>query len=210
MNRFFRICFLCVTGIIIFFSGMFFSSFLLVKKQEEAHERIEQIKYPKVISSEERSETVETAVIPVVDMNTEYVVIKENIITGETTESVEELPRQFSGMDREEIKSFFEEYQKCPTLEDREKGFVSASVEKYSVERLVIRKIYEPIELEERFYLRAEENYVVIYYADNRTVYMYTNICLDVLPDETKKQIEEGKMIETYESLYSFLESYTS
>jgi len=66
------------------------------------------------------------------------------------------------------------------------------------------------LQLQEKFFLKAEENYVVVYYGDKRTVYMYTNIRLDSLPEETRLEIEAVKEIDTYESLYSFLESYTS
>ena len=41
-------------------------------------------------------------------------------------------------------------------------------------------------------------------------MYMYTNIRLDSLPEETRAEIEAVKEIDTYESLYSFLESHTS
>ncbi|MBE5885475.1 MAG: hypothetical protein E7284_03625 [Lachnospiraceae bacterium] len=210
MNRFFRICFLCVAGAICFVAGMWFSTYLFVKNQNEIREKINiQQEMSEEIASDV-PQMLETAAVPTIDMNTEYVVIKENTITGETIESIEEIPQQFSGMSREELEEYFKEYEKCPVLDDREDGFVSATVESYSANRVVIKKVYEPIELEERFYLRAEENYVVIYYSDNSTVYMYTNISMNVLPEETRKEIEEGKEIESYESLYSFLESYTS
>ena len=73
-----------------------------------------------------------------------------------------------------------------------------------------MKKVYEHLHLEEKFYLKAEENYVVVYYGDNSTVYMYTNIRMDSLPEETRREIEACKEIDTYENLYSFLESYTS
>lgn len=210
MNRFFRICFLCVAGVVCFLAGMWFSTYLFVKNQNEIQDKINiQHEVSEEIASE-IPQMIETAAVSTIDMNTEYVIIKENTITGDSVEHVEEIPQQFAGMSREELEDYFEEYEKCPVLEDREDGFVSATIESYSSDRLVVKKIYEPIELEERFYLRAEENYVVIYYADNSTVYMYTNISMDMLPDETRQEIEEGKEIETYESLYSFLESYTS
>ena len=210
MNRFFRICFLCVAGAVMFFLGMWCSAYLEMKNTvEKAGETqiIDEIATPE---SEEEIPMVETAIIPTVDLNTEYIIIKENIITGETEELMEELPSRFVGMSRRELEEYFVDYAKCPVLKDREQGFINASVESYSPQKLVVKKTYEPLHLEEKFYLKAEENYVVVYYGDNSTVYMYTNIRMDSLPEETRAEIEACKEIDTYENLYSFLESYTS
>lgn len=210
MNRFFRICFLCVAGACLFMLGMWFSSYLFYKNEYFINEApIIQTEISE-ISTEETEPYVETTVNSSLDLNTEFVVIKENLVTGETEELVEELPSQFVGMSRSALEEYYEDYAKSPVLKDREAGFVSASVESYSAEKLVVKKIYEPLQLEEKFYLKAEENYVVVYYGDNSTVYTYTNIRLDSLPEETRKEIEAVKEIETYESLYSFLESHTS
>ncbi len=212
MNRFFRICFLCVAGVSLFFLGMWFSSYLFYKNELKLYETYpmqeENNNYSTEYSSER--ETVETTTNATVDMNTEFIVIKENLVTGDINEITEELPSQFVGMDRADLEEFYEDYAKSPVLKDREEGFISASVESYSPQKLVVKKIYEPLQLEEKFYLKAEENYVVVYYGDNSTVYMYTNIRVDSLPEQTREEIEKVKEIDTYDSLYSFLESYTS
>lgn len=212
MNRFFRICFLCVAGVSLFFLGMWFSSYLFYKNQLEIYEetpvRIENTKVSSELPSE--SPMVETGAYATVDLNTEFIIIKENLVTGEVSEITEELPSQFVGKSRTDLEEYYEDYALSPVLKDREEGFVSASVESYSPQKLVVKKIYEPLQLEEKFYLKAEENYVVVYYGDNSTVYMYTSIRLDSLPEETKAEIEAVKEVESYESLYSFLESHTS
>lgn len=210
MNRFFRICFLCVAGVCLFFAGMWFSSFLFYKNEYKNN-----MNYPAYTGSSEMTASepqpyVETAAGDTIDLDTEFVIIKENLVTGVSEELTEELPAQFVGMERGELEEYYEEYGKSPVLKDREEGFVSASVESYSPGRLVVKKVYEPLQLQEKFYLKSEENYVVVYYGDNSTVYMYTNIRLDSLPEETRAEIEAVKEIDTYESLYSFLESHTS
>lgn len=210
MKRFFRICFLCVAGVVVFCLGMWFSSYLNVK--DTLNPPSEPAKSEEIceIASEDTVLSVEAAVIPTVDMNTEYIIVKENIITGEVTSVNEDIPEQFVGMDREEIEDYLAIYALSPALDDREDGFVNAMVESYSAEQLIIKKVYEPLYLEECFYLRAEENYVVVYYGDNLTVYMYTGIRMDTLPENTREEIENCKKIDSHESLYSFLESYTS
>lgn len=210
MNRFFRICFLCVAGVVVFCLGMWFSSYLSVKDTINPPSEPEKSEEICEIASEDPVISVEATVIPTVDMNTEYIIVKENIITGEITTVHEDLPAQFVGMTRKEIEDYWSVYAMSPVLDDREDGFVNAMVDSYSAEQLIIKKVYEPLYLEECFYLRAEENYVVVYYGDNLTVYMYTGIRMDMLPENTRTEIENCKKIDSQESLYSFLESYTS
>ncbi len=212
MNRFFRICFLCVAGASLFFLGMWFSSYLFYKNEIKTYETGPSVEENKEIATEEYSDNpmVEATVSATVDMNTEFIIIKENLVTGDISEITEELPSQFVGMSRRALEEYYEDYALSPVLKDREEGFVSASVESYSPQKLVVKKVYEPLQLEEKFYLKAEENYVVVYYGDNSTVYMYTSIRVDSLPEETKAEIENIKEIDSYDSLYSFLESHTS
>jgi len=211
MNRFFRICFLCLAGACLFMAGMWLSSYLFYQNEFKGNDETYPVKEIYQESSEaEKLPSVETVSLSTVDLNTEFVVVKENLVTGTSEEIAEELPSQFVGMERNELEEYFENYLKSPVLKDREEGLTDAMVVTYSPEKLVVKKVYEPLQLQEKFYLKAEENYVVVYYGDNSTVYMYTNIRLDSLPEETRAEIEEIKEIESYESLYSFLESHTS
>lgn len=210
MTRFFRICFLCVAGACLFFAGMWFSSYLFYKNEYKTPDNPPVYIDQHSNISSENIPAVETVTNKTIDLSTEYIIVKENLVTGVAEEISETLPAQFVGMERSEVEAYFREYEKSPVLKDREEGFMSATVESYSPEKLVVKKVYEPLQLQEKFFLKAEENYVVVYYGDNRTVYMYTNIRLDSLPEETRLEIEDIKEIDTYESLYSFLESYTS
>lgn len=45
---------------------------------------------------------------------------------------------------------------------------------------------------------------------NKKTVYEYTDISLEGLPENLQKEIQNGKYIETLESLYGFLENYSS
>ncbi len=210
MNRFFRICFLCVAGALLFLAGMWYSSYLFEKNTEKIYGEIRTYEDVADDEPEDVIPMVEASLVPTLDFNTEFIVIKENAVTGESIEIAEELPSQFVGMSRKELDAYYDNYVKCPALNDREEGFVDARIESYSQQKLVVKKVYEPLYLEEKFYLKSEENYIVVYYADQITVYMYTGICMDHLPEETRLEIEAVKEIDSYESLYSFLESYTS
>ena len=60
------------------------------------------------------------------------------------------------------------------------------------------------------YYLKEFNGYVVVYLSDKKTVYEYTDISLEGLPENLQKEIQNGKYIETSENLYGFLENYSS
>ena len=63
---------------------------------------------------------------------------------------------------------------------------------------------------EDCYYLKARNGYVVVYLSDKKTAYEYTDILLSDLPENLQKEINNGKYIENAESLYGFLENYSS
>ena len=60
------------------------------------------------------------------------------------------------------------------------------------------------------FYLMVENNYVVVYLDDRQTVYMDTDILLTDLPSDVQQDIINVMFIPNEESLYNFLETYSS
>lgn len=63
---------------------------------------------------------------------------------------------------------------------------------------------------EDIYYLKEKNGFVVVYLSDGTTVYEYTNISVDTLPDTIKEQIITGKKVESMQELYGFLENYSS
>lgn len=205
MKTIYRICFVCCLAVLCVFAGMFMvvfvlkmNDYVLIEKQNLAELRTQQERIADV------SHTPQTA-----DFGTSYYIQHVNTLTGEEELIQETMPNSLVGADREETEQFIKEYNKAPALSDKEMGFVNAQLEEFSPEKIVVRKIYKPLE-KDVFYLKSEENFIVVYYSDLSTVYMYTDIIMDNLPEETQKEITEGKKIISLESLYSFLESYTS
>ena len=62
---------------------------------------------------------------------------------------------------------------------------------------------------EDCYYLKSLNGYVVVYLNDKKTVYEYTDIPLDGLPETLQQEIHNGKYVETSAALYGFLENYT-
>lgn len=64
--------------------------------------------------------------------------------------------------------------------------------------------------VEYSYYLVEEFGYVNIYRTDLETVYEYTDISIDDLPQELQDEICTGKGLTNEQELYDFLENYSS
>ena len=62
----------------------------------------------------------------------------------------------------------------------------------------------------ESYYLKELNGFVTVYLRDQKTIYEYTTIRVDNLPENVALQMKVGMVIDTTESLYSFLEGYSS
>lgn len=206
MQTFYRICLLCCLSLVSFFAGIgvfiFFilqNNYIIINKD--------------IYTTPQSKETVQAVEVTnypeKVDLATQYVVNHVDTVTGNEITEVENLPSALIGCDRKGVETFLAEYNKAPSLTDRQKGFVNMQLKEFSNHKIEIDKFYTPLE-EDVFYLKSEENFVVVYYSDLSTVYMYTDIVVDTLSEETRKELAEGKKITSLESLYSFLESSTS
>ncbi len=60
------------------------------------------------------------------------------------------------------------------------------------------------------YIVRATEHMLVVYLGDGQTVYMETGIRLETLDEDMKQKAIRGIGFKTPESLYDFLESYSS
>ena len=60
------------------------------------------------------------------------------------------------------------------------------------------------------YYLKDLNGYLAVYLQDGQTLYEYTDISVQELPEELQEEIISGKRIETTEELYGFLENYSS
>ena len=65
-------------------------------------------------------------------------------------------------------------------------------------------------EEEEGYYLRELHGFVAVYLSDKETVYEFTEIPVNDLPEEIQQEIATGKYIPTVKELYEFLENYSS
>lgn len=142
--------------------------------------------------------------------DTKYIIEEYDNDTKEIETIEQTIPAQYTGMTREILEKEIAQYEKAPSLSDLEKGFTSAQLMSFSKEQVVIRKVYYSGVSKEKFYIVAENNYITVYYADLNTIYLYTDILLEHLPEEVQQEIMDYKYVESEAELYNFLESYSS
>ena len=58
--------------------------------------------------------------------------------------------------------------------------------------------------------VKNRNGYVIVYLDDQTSIYEYTNIRVEELPEELQNEIREGKRLEGKDKLYGFLENYSS
>ncbi len=171
----------------------------------------EQVHDEKREEEEEPEQVIETAAadIPVVTADTRYLVELVDLNQGTVTESEEAVPVMYIGLNREELLEAISAYDKNPPLMEQEKGFETIELTSFSKDRVVVCKYYKEKE-PEGFYLMVADHFIVVYEEDRSTIYMNTDILLDLLPDSLQREIMEGKYVASEEELYLFLESYSS
>ena len=60
------------------------------------------------------------------------------------------------------------------------------------------------------YYLSELSGYVVVYEKDKKTIYEYTNILVEELPENIQIEILNGLKLENLQEVYGFLENYSS
>lgn len=142
--------------------------------------------------------------------DTEYVLEEMDILRNTTVETSWQIPHKYIGMNRESFLASMEVYAAHPPLSEIERGFVGLEVLSFSRERVVVRMDYRYVQPSESFYLAVSDNEVVVYLEDRSTVYINTGISLEDLPENLQLQIMDMLFVPDEETLYDFLETYSS
>ena len=83
------------------------------------------------------------------DCDTEYVILEQDLVTGQSLSLVQEIPAKYIGKTKEQLVSLLSQEEKAPSLRDRQKGIVSIRLSAFSGERVVVVKTYETAETSE-------------------------------------------------------------
>ena len=203
---------------VLFLGCVYFGSYYFISKYmtEPLVEKYNQVT-AKNEETEKETQTESDAAVFVdtneekrIDTYTKCVLESYDMTNFELHEERIPMPSEYIGLSREELVSYLQEYVKYPSDEDQGKCLTDIQLISFSEEEIIVRKSYKPEEIPETFYLMVENNLVNVYYKDKKTVYMYTDIVLDTLPEDVQSEIISIKYIRSPEELYNFLETYSS
>lgn len=223
-----RISLFCVAGLLGFAAGICSNAAylrLFYPNRETGQEpivRIEEITRENLQEKEPESvpaENIPAESVPadskqadVITCDTVFAIEEYDKNTEITALHEEEIPGKYIGMNREDFIDAMESYELSPPLEEQRRGLLSVEVLSFSGGKVLVRKSYQIVAEpeEEVFYLVSENHYITVYRQDMQSVYLYTDICVENLPEELQEEIIQRKLISGEADLYYFLESYSS
>lgn len=141
---------------------------------------------------------------------TQYTLQTYDIKTGVTNEEVLPTPSYLIGLDREEVIQYLNDYMQDLPLNEFQKGLISFEVVKFSKDDITLKKTYNADNAEYKYYLKAQNGYIIAYYGDQKTVFDYTGVSTDNLSAEEQQKLEEGIPVKNLDELYALLENYSS
>lgn len=156
------------------------------------------------------SETVSKKDETSITQNTKLTIENYNRKENSIVEIEEAMPVEYIGLNRQELEKYLENYTSDPSIDDLEIGFENYQIMSFSNKKVVLRKTFMPPNVAYKYYLTFKDGCVIVYYIDKKTVFEYTSICVDALPPELQKQLYRGKYITDIDSLFDFLENYSS
>lgn len=165
---------------------------------------------PSLSVQESHEEQEVSALTQKLNASTSYVLEETDLRSDTVVETTWKLPAKYIGMNREQFLEAMDLYEASPPLEELERGFVSLEVKSFSPQKVVVQMNYDYIQPGSSFYLKVEDNFVVVYLEDKTTVYMDTDILLKDLPENLQQEIIQVMYVPDEESLYDFLENYSS
>lgn len=142
--------------------------------------------------------------------DTVFVVEERDMDTDTLIKSSSRIPQKYIGMNRERFVDAIADYNINPPLEELERGFVSMELLTFSTQKVEVSMNYRYLKPTNSFYIVLYNNHVTVMLEDKQTVYQETQINITELPYEIQMDIMNGLFVPNEESLYDFLENYTS
>lgn len=202
MKKVYIICFL-VLGLTL--SAVYYGGYQLTKQQTAAPDgqATATTAIPEILGAARTNESI-------INRKTSYVLeeysLNDNSLSSETTDP----PIEVLGYDRQKLLDYIQNYMENMSVEDKEKGLISYELTSFSKDEVVLRKTYYQDTPTAQFYLDVQMGRIVVYQTADDSLYAYTEVKFNQLPEALRREILAGKYIETIEELYHFLESYSS
>lgn len=148
----------------------------------------------------------------IITADTSFVVIEIDVDSKAERQEMTKVPTYYMGMDRKAFEEQIAQMDRSPSLSEKQKGFQGAEIRSFSGEKVELCKYYKKQAPEEEnyYYLAILKDKVVVYLADEKTIYMETDIAAQELPEDVQQELIQKRIVNTEEDLYDFLESYSS
>lgn len=159
---------------------------------------------------QEESHTVDTVKELRVNDIMKYVVESYDGTTGVVTSEEKSVPAELAGKTRQEVEDYIEQYNEALSEEKSTEDPDSLELISFSKDKIVVRETYSGEEEEKGFFLKLENEEVVIFHNDMVTPYEYTGIQGEVLPENEREMLLEGYFVKDEKELYSVLENLSS
>lgn len=124
------------------------------------------------------------------------------------TENVGNIP-VLIGCDKKELEKYLDDYMTHLSASEKEDGLSSYELVSYAGNVITLRKTYQ-MPIYEGYYAKSFNGTIVILKGDEKTVYDYTQILVNTLPEDIQKKVQAGFFLEDENELYNFLETYSS
>ena len=108
----------------------------------------------------------DTGIDITVKKNMEYVLEKYYLDDYSLVEEKRKIPTELIGNSREQVIKYLKEYSESPSIDDIKEGIISYELIAFTNEKMILRKTYKKPETVYEYYLKAENDYITIYYID--------------------------------------------
>lgn len=159
---------------------------------------------------ETKTEQTEAGTEQKVTSDTKYILEIYNEDTEELVKEERDMPSEYAGMTREEMEAYLKQCVNAMAADEQEAGLTDMRLVSFSKEKLVIRKSYREPKQERGFFLKLTDGEVAIYHRDGKTLYEKTGIMEENIPENERKKLRKGFIVENEKDLYSILENFSS
>lgn len=227
MNKYYYIIAVCISGLVSLTSMIFYYSFINDVNREEKRILLEMSNsdlYKKqndrIVSDdsdfEDNKSLKQNEIIEVnneenaTSENTKYILTEIDSVTSNKKTTMLNMPEELIGLTREEIQNYYNNYIDNMSVEDMEKGLFSVELTSFSNDEIRVNKIFNSSLPVNQYYIKAENNIIMVYEKDRITLYENTGIDISGLPSEEVDILNCGIEVKDKDELISILESYSS
>lgn len=207
-------------GLAVMFSATYFISYQVALhhfNQNMEEKNAEILKTAQKLKEESQAEELAAEAVEAdaaqpdsITPSTAYTLKILDVATGRETEEQMPVPEYLLGLNRQEVIAYLNQYMQDLSLEEYQSGLVSYELQSFSKDTVVLKKTYNSESVQFKYCLIVRGGMVVVYYSDKKTVYEYTGISSEDLPEEEQRKLNYGIFVKDDQELYGILENYSS